>query len=68
MDDLQQRRDEFRELFALIPGQMVKDKMQWLVDNIGCSRTTARIWNMRDSNRPPPSAKLMLIRRMLNNG
>lgn len=63
--DKQQRLEEYRVLYAKIPGEETTDKLDWLVDNLHCSRQTAWIWNMKASPRPIPSAKLKIMRQLL---
>ena len=64
-DENKRRRDEYRALYAKIPGQNTSEKLDWLCTNLHCTRSTARIWNMRDSTRPIPDAKLKIMRTLL---
>lgn len=64
-DELIKRRQKYRELFQRIPGKKTSERITWLVENLHCSRITACIWNMKDSKRPIPAAKLAIIEAIL---
>lgn len=67
-DELNKRREKYRELFAQIPGRKTSERIDWLVEKLHCSRSTARIWNMKDSKRPIPAAKLAIMQDLLAKG
>lgn len=66
-DELQKRRARYSELLARVPARKMSERIDWLVENLGCSRNTARIWNMRNTKRPMPDAKLSIMQRLLDS-
>lgn len=58
---LEQRAADFKRFFHHIPGEDVGQKLDWLVDNLGVTRTTAKIWNTKATERPIPQSKLELL-------
>lgn len=61
---VEERRAEFNELIAKIPGND-RALNRWLVEKFGVSKTTARIWRMKQTKRPMPEDKLKIFRHML---
>lgn len=57
----EQRAADFKRYFQNIPGEDVGQKLDWLVDNLGVTRTTAKIWNTKATERPIPQTKLELL-------
>lgn len=64
-DDKKQRRQKFRELIGKLGMDKAKDRIDWLVQNLHCSRSTARIWHMNETDRPMPTAKLEIMERLI---
>ena len=57
----EQRDEAFKRFFASIPGDDAGQRLDWVVDNLGVSRMTAKIWNTASTVRPIPQAKLELL-------
>lgn len=57
----EQRAADFKRYFPNIPGEDVGQKLDWLVDNLAVTRTTAKIWNTKATERPIPQTKLELL-------
>ncbi len=64
-DETQERLAEYKQLYAKIPGDDTTAKLDWMCENLHCSRTTARIWNTANTPRPMPAAKLKIMRKLL---
>lgn len=60
-----QRCQRFNDLFARVPGDSTSDKLDWLENNLHCSRKTAIIWRSPTTTRPIPTAKLAILERLL---
>lgn len=65
--------ERYQEVKRLIPVSLGNWKaeegqvLDWLVQHLHCSRSTAKKWNMADSPRPMPDAKLKIMEHFLIN-
>lgn len=62
----EERRRKYAELYTRIPGRTIGEKLDWIQERFFCQRLTARIWNMKQSDKPMPESKLRLMEMLLD--